>query len=192
MTRAPSALRFFAGSNVGIESGGLFARDAERLPVVAREMLREENYLADVMRIVGDLAIDCLHDRVRLAANGHRLGQIGIGQRFERVEDPFPTGMPLLHQLAACRCRRFEFHVSIPIRFFAVSCKEIAPAGTHIAGHVLHDDGDGIRFGVDRLEKLLVAALRHGAFRERFVVTENIERVFEIRISTCEWHKGKF
>ena len=160
--------------------------------MVAAKMFGEENDLADVMGIVSDLAIDGLHDGVGFAANRDGFREVSVGKRFERVKDPFPACVPLFHQLGACRCGRFEFRVAIAVGLFAVGGKKIAPAGAHVAGHVFHDDGDGIGFGIKRLEELCVGALRHGTFSERFVITENVERIFQIRIGASERHREEF
>ena len=83
---------------------------------------------------------------------------------------------------------RFEFGVALAIRFFAVAREEISPAGTHIAGHVLDDDGDGIGFGVERSEKIGVGTLLDGAVAEALVIAEKIASVFGIRGCKLVWH----
>jgi hypothetical protein len=56
-------------------------------------MLGEKQDLADVMCVVGDLAVDRLHDGMRLRANRNRPGEIGFRQWFERVENISPAAL---------------------------------------------------------------------------------------------------
>src|SRR6267378_2867722 len=74
------ALRGLAGSDSGIEVGGLFAGDGDGGPLAGPggEMFGEKGDLAGVVGIVGDLAIDRLHDRVRFGADGDGAGHIRV------------------------------------------------------------------------------------------------------------------
>ena len=44
-----------------VEGGGLVAWHAERLPVLMLEVLCQQDDLAGVAGVVGELAVDCLH-----------------------------------------------------------------------------------------------------------------------------------
>ena len=61
-----------------VELGGAVSGYAERLPAVMGEMLCEQDDLAYVMGVVSDLAVDGLHDGVRLAADGDGAGQVCV------------------------------------------------------------------------------------------------------------------
>src|SRR5947209_7445137 len=53
----------------------LVFRHTQRLPVTRSEMLREKNDLSDVIGIMRELSINCLHYRVILPANPDRAHQ---------------------------------------------------------------------------------------------------------------------
>src|SRR5579863_9957620 len=80
-------------------SGGPLLRNAEGLPVVFREVLGQQDDLADVRGVMSELAVDGLHDRVRFSANGDGAAEVGFGQRFEGGEDMRPTLLPHLHEV---------------------------------------------------------------------------------------------
>jgi len=155
-------------------------------------MFCEEDYLADVVGIVSDLTIDCLHYGMRFTANVNSFCEVGVGKRFERAEDPVPACIPLFHQFGAGCSRRFKFRIAVAVGFFAVAGEEVAPPRAHVAGHVFNDDGDRIGFLIYGFEELSVSALRHRAFGESFVIAKNIERIFEVRIGAYECHRWKF
>ena len=71
------ALAGFAGGHLAIEFGGAVAGDAEGLPAVAGEVLGEKDDLADVVRVMRELAIDGLHHGVGFAADGDGAGEVG-------------------------------------------------------------------------------------------------------------------
>ena len=55
------SLAGLAGGNLAVELGRLFARNGERLPAVAGKMAGQQDNLANVILVVGDLAVDGLH-----------------------------------------------------------------------------------------------------------------------------------
>src|SRR5438046_4228045 len=91
-----SSLGLFARGDVGVEGGGLFARNGERSPRVGAQVFREEDDLADVVGIMSDLAIDRLHNGMRFATDVNSFCEVAVGDRFKRAEDPVPTRVPLL------------------------------------------------------------------------------------------------
>ncbi len=69
----------------------------------------------------------------------------------------------MLHSAFPCIARfREELPVTISIRLFAVRGEEVGPPRPHIAGKVLYDDGEAVRFGVEGCEQILVAHLSDG------------------------------
>src|SRR3712207_6963951 len=78
-TRASGVLFF----HLLVEGVGTPARDAESLPGGGLEVLGEEDYLADVLAVVRELAVDGLDDGVRLAAYGDGAHEVFRLQRSE-------------------------------------------------------------------------------------------------------------
>ena len=186
------ALGFFAGGDVGGELGGLAAGDAERIPFAGfggGHVFGGEDDLSDVHGIVGELAVDGLHDRVRFVADHHFAAEIAFLERFERVEDVLPAGTPDGHELFARFRSVFEFGVAIAIGFFAVGGEKVAPARAHVADHVLDDDGDGVGFRIERGEKIFVGALIHGALGKCFVVAKEREGILDVERRKFVWHR---
>jgi len=54
--------------------------------------------------------------------------------------------------------------VPIAIRLLAIAGEKVRPARTHVAHHVLHDEGNRVGFGVERLSQLIVLDLVDGFF----------------------------
>ena len=50
---------------------GFAARNAQRLPLRSTQVFGEEDDLSNVLRVVGERAVERLHYRVRLLPNGH-------------------------------------------------------------------------------------------------------------------------
>src|SRR5689334_1483706 len=123
-----------------IEIGGAIPRDAQGLPPAARKMFGEHQDLAGVMGVVGDLAVDRLHDRMRLSSYGYGAAQVRIGQRLQRAENDRPSVLPKLEERLARGRGVHELAVALAVRFFSVRREEIGPSRSHVAGHVLHDD----------------------------------------------------
>src|SRR5690242_7497081 len=65
----------------------LTLRDRQGLPVRAREVLGEEHDLSDVVRVVGQLALDGLQHRVLDPADPRRLEETGLAEGLERREE---------------------------------------------------------------------------------------------------------
>jgi len=109
-------------------------------------MLGEKHNLADVMGVVADLAIDGLHDRMRLGANGDGAGQVIVTEPVQRIEADFQPASQ-----RATRAERVGGGVSNSVSRwrsgFSPSLVKIGPRRAHVAGHVLDDDGEGVGFG---------------------------------------------
>lgn len=122
------SLAELAGIDLAIELGGFIARYAERLPAIAGEVLGEQDYLAHMVRIVRELAVDSLHDGVCLAADRDSKGEIGFCERLEGGEDTRPAVFPIGDE-GVTRGRGIdELAVAIAVGLFAVSGEEVGPA----------------------------------------------------------------
>jgi hypothetical protein len=169
------ARREHTGRSFGVNLGGLAARYAEGFPLSCfgeRKMLGEKQNLANVMSVVSDLAVDGLHDGVRLGTNRDCSREVRLRERFERVEKIFPAAFPHFDYLGAGCGWGLKFRVAVAVGFFPIRGQEIEPARAHIAGHVLHKDGDGIGFRIQGDEQGFVRALRHRAVTQLFVVAK--------------------
>src|SRR4051812_43252918 len=82
-----------------VEFRGLVARNAQRLPLRRSKVLRQEDDLSDVIRVVHQVAIDRLHDRVRLAAYQDRLLEVVQRERLEGGEDAGPAAFPVIQHV---------------------------------------------------------------------------------------------
>ena len=167
-----------------VEGFGLPARDAQRLPVGGLEVLGEEDDLADVLAVVRELSVDGLDDGVRLAADDDVAHQVVGPQLRERVEEEAPAGLPVLLDGAAVFALDKEFGVASAVGLLAVARQEVGPARAHVAGHVLHDEGDAVRLRVYRAEEFFVADLRGGLVRELLEAAELRRDVFDVVL--CE------
>src|SRR3954464_36373 len=62
-----------------------------------------------------------------------------------------------------------------------VGGKEVGEARALIAGDMFHDHGDAVRFGIELVEKFVVAHLRDGSLSETFVSAHAASDLVEIR-----------
>src|SRR5216684_7964130 len=184
--------RLLAGGNLPVELGRFLFRDRQCLPLVAREVARKLNNLSRVIRIVCHLAIDRLHDGMRLGANGYRPRQIRIAQRLQGPEEKFPPAFPHFHQFRARCRRRFKFSVAISVRLFSIAGKKIRPARAHVPGHVFHDDRYGIGFRIQGREQPRVRALGHRPLRQFLVIVKYSDRIFYVRRGELVCHTAIF
>src|SRR5437660_5768502 len=60
----------------------------------------------------------------------------------------------------------------MPVGLLAVGGKEVGEARTHVAGEVLDQDGDRVRFRIERDEEVVVLQLCERAFRHALVATK--------------------
>src|SRR3569833_138532 len=72
-------------------------RDAQRLPCRALEVFGQKNDLPNVVRVMCDLAIDRLHDRVRFATDRHSSPHVFGLQRIDGIENRLPPVLPPRH-----------------------------------------------------------------------------------------------
>src|SRR6202030_2389325 len=120
------------------------ARNGERGPVGAREMLGHVHDLADVICVMRKLPIDGLRYGMSFRADIYFLTQMFVGQWRKGAENVLPARLPDGHQFGSRLRRRFKFGITLAIGFFAVAGKKISEPRTHVAGQVFDDDGDGI------------------------------------------------
>src|SRR5579863_2723593 len=120
-------------------------------------MLRQKNNLSNVRRIVGNLPVDGLQDRVRLGANGDGAHYVFGLEGVDGGEDTRPAFIPPLYDVGAGGCGLdFEFAIAKAVWLFAVGGKEVGEAGAHVAGQMLDENGDGVGFGIEGDEKVVI------------------------------------
>src|SRR5579872_1945861 len=96
-----------AGLNAPVEFVRAPTRHAQRLPPVGLKMFGEKDDLTAMIRVMRNLAVDGLHDRVGFAADGDGSDEIGIGKRLQRLENAVPALFPQCEQSSA-GLRRIE------------------------------------------------------------------------------------
>ena len=133
-------------------------------------MFRQEHDLADVIGVVHQLTVDRLNNRVLFAANQNLLSQILGSQRLKRIEDALPTLLPVGEYIVLAGLRlNHKLHIAIAIGLLAVGRQKVGPTRKHVAGHVLHDDGNAVCLFIKRDEELVVFELSNSLVRELLV-----------------------
>src|SRR5579863_2524918 len=135
-----------------------------------RVMFREEHNLSHVVRVMRHLPCNRLHRRMRRRPNRHNLRQIRIRQRRHRVEHVLPSALPHRHQFRARLRRVFELGVAVPVRLLPVAGQKIRPSRPHVPRHMLDDNGNRVRFLVQRRKQPSLRTLFHRPLRQLFVV----------------------
>src|SRR4051812_28603594 len=172
----PARLRDF-------ELGRLSAGNAQRVPRRSCEVLREKHDLADVLRVMAELPVQRLDDGVRFTPNRHGLLEIARRKLAERRQGNRPSLLPALEDgVSRIGVALLEFGVAVPVRFLSISREEAGPARSHVAGDVLHDQREAVRFGIDRREELRVGDLRERIVPHGFELSELDQNVVEIML----------
>ena len=99
---------------------------------------------------------------MRLSTNCNRSGQVVGRKGRQRIEETLPAGIPIGDQLAPCAKGVHKFFVPVSPRFLSIRGEEISPAGKQVACHMLHDDGNAVRIGVEGDVQLVVGELSDG------------------------------
>lgn len=149
-------------------------------------MFREKDNLPDVSRIMQELAVDGLHDGVGLAPDGDSSCEIGGGERFDGGEDGTPAGFPDLDQLPAGLRRCLELAIAVAVRLLTVRGEEVCPTRLHVAGHVLHEGGDGVGFRVEDTQQVGIGNLFHRSLGLLLVLAEQSQDI--LQIGSLEFH----
>src|SRR5204862_7891379 len=93
---------------------------------------------------------------MRLATNHHGSFQVLSLQAPNAGHEAGPASLPYLQELSPARQSVDEFIIPIPPRFLAVGRQKVGPTGIQISGHVLHNDGNGVRVLVESIVQLIV------------------------------------
>ena len=124
-------------------------------------MFSEEYDLPDMLRVMGERAVERLHDRVRLLADGHGAQHIFGLELIERGKYVGPCLLPPAQDFFASGfLRDFEFPISKPVWLLAIAGKKIGEALMRVTGNVLYQGSDGIRFRIERNKEVLFFKLR--------------------------------
>src|SRR5258708_6567072 len=147
--------------------------NAQRLPLGFANQFGDVKNLADVVSVVGDLAVDCLHDRVGVTPDIYRSRNVFGLQRVESLEGDLPAVVPPAHDLLTGGAGfQFKFLVAAAIWFLSVTGQKIPEAGALVAAHMLYDQGDAVRRRVGRVKEVRILQLRKSAFGQALVPAE--------------------
>src|SRR5688572_7668759 len=132
-------------------------------------MLRQEYYLADMVGVMRELAIDRFDHRERLASNSDRLGHVLRGEAMERGEKTLPSRLPAFDQnLFGIVLGRRELAVPIAASRVLSCGGKTSPPCVHAAGHVLQEYGDVVGFFVEGSEEVRIVDLCQSPFGQSF------------------------
>src|ERR1700733_4539209 len=163
----------------------LSPRDAEAFPFAGAQMFGQKHDLASVIGIVRDLPIDCLQDGVRFIPDGYGVHYVFRREGVDCGKDAIPSFFPQFHHVGSGgRAGPFEFLVAETIGLFAVCGEEIGETRTHVARHVLDEDGNRVGLRVDGDEEIFIFQLRHCRFRQALIAAHLAASFFEI-VSCC-------
>ena len=116
-----------------------------------------------------------------LAPNGHRPLHILLGKRFKCSEYTLPALFPDGEQRFTRSGRFGEFSVPMAVWLLSIAGQEVRPSRSHVAGHMLHNYGNRIHLAVQHRHQLFIRNLRHRSFGQVLVITEQCERILQIR-----------
>jgi len=107
---------------------------------------------------------------MRFVADGDGPHEVFRLQRIQCGKHDRPVLVPPSHDFSAggLGCQ-LELLIAVAVRFFSVGGKKIRKTRAHISRDMLYDDGYGVRFGVDRHEKIFIFELVERAFSEALV-----------------------
>ena len=138
---------------------GSTTRDAEGFPFRTTTQLGKLDDLADVVAVVGDLAVDGVEHGEGHAPDGDRLEEVVGLKRAEGVERAGPTLLPECEGLGVGVGARLELPIAVAPGLVAVAREEVGPSAQHVAVDVLHGHGDAVGLWVRGIGHVGVAEL---------------------------------
>lgn len=164
-----------------VEPPGAAAGHGQGLPGLRGEMLGQEDDLADVVAVVGELAVDGLDDAVRLGPDEDRHPQILLVEGRQGLEQAAPPLLPEVQEhLPGGAGGHLELGIAVAAGLFAVGMEEVGPPRAHVARHVLDEDRQAVGLGVEGREEVLVAHLGQGPVAEILERAELIDNVCQV------------
>ena len=88
-------------------------------------MLGQKDNLANVIRVVSELAAECLDDRMAFAADEDVLLEIPGTKRVECLEEDPPAAFPVRQDGGPAGRRPFELAVAVAIRLLPINREEV-------------------------------------------------------------------
>src|SRR5207249_1443357 len=127
---------------------------AQRLPALPSMVLGQIDDLPDVLAVVHELAVDRIEGAEPLAADEDGAREVLGLQRVEGGVEDSPALLPTLQERRLRGEPRLELAVAVAVGLLAVGREEVGPPRTHVAGYVLNQHGDAVRFRVQSLRQL--------------------------------------
>src|ERR1017187_2186377 len=144
-------------------------------------MFSEEDDLANVLRVVGERAVEGLYHRMRLLADGYGALHIFGTERVQRGKQVDPGLLPPAHHFfSGGVCRDFKFLVAKSVPLFSVAGEEVCKTGARVTREVPDQGGDRIRFRIDGDEEIRVFELSQGALSHALMAAELPLDFFEV------------
>src|SRR5271165_4104989 len=124
-----SLLRLLFLQQVRVVGLALALGNAQRFPLHARQVFRQENDLPNVIGVMNHLAVDGLQYRMWFAANRNRALQVVSTKRIEHLKDQLPILLPgNEHLLTLGIVVHDEFAVTVAVWFLAIGGKKVGEA----------------------------------------------------------------
>ena len=140
-------------------------------------MLCQQNDLADMIGVMGQLAVDRLNDSMSLAPYRYGAREIARPEPFDIVKKRLPARFPELHQAVSGVTDQFELRVAVAVGLFAIRGQKVAPAGMQVTGNMFDNDRYGICLRVDQGKEMFIVELRDGPLGKLFVAAKGLEGV---------------
>ena len=163
-----------------VEGGGGAFWNGQAPPIVIPDHLADVDDLADMMRVMGELAVDGVDCEERLVPDRDRPEQIIFAERAKGFDQAAPAFLPHVEELRLIGGGRAEFLIPVTARFLSVLREEVCPPADHIAVHMLYDDRDGIGLFGGNVIEILFFQLGEGHVTERLVGEQAFDRRIEI------------
>ena len=110
------------------------------------QMLGQEYDLPDVLGVVGERAVERLHNRMRFLADGHGAEHIFMLERIEGGENAGPALLPPAEYFfARCGAVSSNSRSRKTVGLLAIGSQKIGKARARVAGDVLDKNGHRIR-----------------------------------------------
>jgi hypothetical protein len=146
-----------------------------------REVLRQVDDLADVIRGVRDRSVQRLDDEKGFPPDVDGplevLGLQGLDRRQRDREALVPRRQKVVPRR---RRRHLEFAVAVPAGLFPVRGQKVGEARSQVSSDVLHDDGDAVGARVDERVEVLVRDLGERAVAEPLVLPEGARQIEQV------------
>lgn len=140
--------------------------DRQRRPFRILHHFTDEHDLPNMVRVMRQLPIDGLKDRMPLVADIDDGAPVFFVDLIQSMEKAGPAFVPFGYECFPCDSIILELGLPLPPFLLPVRGEEVRPTAQHIAPKVLDNGSNAVAFGIVLPKQLFVGELGKGLFAQ--------------------------